>query len=286
MHGSVRPAGLQPALAERGTSGIVSEREPDPRGVPQRSRGEGACRVDIVDNARCDLAQYTVVQPPRDEILDRETQVGRLRRRSRGGQTLNGRSRHPRLGGCAGQHRVKPRQGSAEVVSDPEVWLASRACSFVVCARAAGHDSIDSVEVHAALLAEPGSDWSSSGSISISTYCGIRPTTQSRSRTSKTSFAAGTRCSTPTSSCEKPGTPSAKHSPASTARNGPSTEPSKPTSETPTTRQPIHRRERCEAASATSMLLHERDRPYAHTDKKGLRLPPRWAEPWRRRSPG
>ena len=57
-----------------------------------------------------------------------------------------------------GSTRVKPRQGSAEVVSDPEVWLASRACSFVVCARAAGHDSIDSVEVHAALLAEPGSD--------------------------------------------------------------------------------------------------------------------------------
>jgi hypothetical protein len=55
----------------------------------------------------------------------------------------------------SGSTRVKPRQGSLELVSDSEVWLASRACSFVVCARAAAPDAIDFVEVHAAVLHTP-----------------------------------------------------------------------------------------------------------------------------------
>ncbi len=52
----------------------------------------------------------------------------------------------------AGRTRVKPRQGTLELVSDPEVWVASREYGFVTCACAGTDDSIDSVEVHAALL--------------------------------------------------------------------------------------------------------------------------------------
>ena len=282
----VRPAGLQPALAERGTSGIVSEREPDPRGGPQRSRGEGACRVDIVDNARCDLAQYSVVQPPRDEIL--------IEKRKWDG-SVAGRVEARLLTAdldtfvwvvAPGSTRVKPRQGSAEVVSDPEVWLASRACSFVVCARAAGHDSIDSVEVHAALLAEPGSDselvwvdldldllWNpTDDTVSLKDFEDLVRRWDEMlypDQLVRKAWNAIGEALTRIHRSEWPfdGTLETYLREAHHATTNPPT-------------RTLRSRE------LHIDVLHERDRAYAHTDKKGLRLPPRWAEPWRRRSPG
>ena len=121
-----------------------------------------------------------------------------------------------------GRTRVKPRQGTLELVSDPEVWVASREYGFVTCARAGTDDAINSVEVHAALLPRV-----RARSKLIWVDLDSRPPAWDPvdhtvcSKTSKTSSAAGTKCTTPTNSFAKPGTPSVKHSLASTSRDWP-----------------------------------------------------------------
>ena len=221
--------------------------------------------------------------PPRRDS-HRETQVGRLRRRSRGGQTLNGRSRHPRLGGRAGQHRVKPRQGRPR--SSPILRSGSRRAR----ARSSSCPRRGTIDSTRRGTRRPASRTRApTGSL-----VGVdppRPTVESDRRHSLAQTLRRPRLPLD-HALPRPARAKSRRHRRSTDPHRPLELPFLMETSKPTSRRPPRDNQSTDENVAKPRAPHRyvasrtRHRLYAHTDKKGLRLPPRWAEPWRRRSPG